>query len=135
MKQLTRLLLVFVVAMTACVSLMAVTGGDSVMMREADGTYVVNTSTLGRNVRGYAGATPLKVYIRKDRVVKVEALSNKETPRIFAKVESGLLHRWNGKKVSKAAAMKVDAVSGATYSSNAVAENVRLALQYYNTHK
>ena len=65
--------------------------GDNVMTKLKDGTYVVNTTTLAPNVRGYLGATPLEVYIKKNKVVKVVALPNKETPKIFAKVKSAML--------------------------------------------
>ena len=32
---------------------------DNVMWRQSDGTYVVNTTTLANNVRGFKGATPV----------------------------------------------------------------------------
>ena len=74
--------------------------GDNVMTKLKDGTYVVNTTTLAPNVRGYLGATPLEVYIKKNKVVKVVALPNKETPKIFAKVKSAMLPKYAGKKTS-----------------------------------
>lgn len=51
---------------------------DRVMYRQADGTYVVNTTTLCQNVKGFKGATPLEVFIKNNKVVKVEALPNHE---------------------------------------------------------
>lgn len=107
--------------------------GDNVMTKQKDGTYVVNTTTLASNVRGYVGSTPLEVYIKKNKVVKVVALPNKETPKIFAKVKSGMLPKYAGKKTS--AVSSVDGVTGATYSSKAVKANVEAALKYYKTHK
>jgi electron transport complex protein RnfG len=107
--------------------------GDNVMTKQKDGTYVVNTTTLASNVRGYVGATPLEVYIKKNKVVKVVALPNKETPKIFAKVKSGMLPKYAGKKTS--AVSSVDGVTGATYSSKAVKANVEAAVKYYKTHK
>ena len=44
---------------------------DEVMTKE-NGVYVVNTTTLGKDVQGYAGTTPVKVYIKKNKVEKVE---------------------------------------------------------------
>lgn len=108
--------------------------GDEVMTKE-DGMYVVNTTTLGKQVTGYVGTTPLKVYIKKNKVEKVEFLKNQETPKYFAKVKKALLNKWDGLKVKDAAALKVDAVTGATFSSDAVVENVKLALDYYQSHK
>lgn len=107
--------------------------GDDVMTKLKDGTYVVNTTTLASNVRGYLGATPLEVYIKKNKVVKVVALPNKETPKIFAKVKSGMLPKYAGKKTSAVSA--VDGVTGATYSSKAVKANVEAAVKYYKAHK
>jgi uncharacterized protein with FMN-binding domain len=67
--------------------------------------------------------------------VKIEALKNQETPKYFLKVKKALLDKWNGLKVKDAKALKVDAVTGATYSSEAVIENVKLGLDYYQNHK
>lgn len=107
--------------------------GDNVMTKQKDGTYVVNTTTLASNVRGYVGSTPLEVYIKKNKVVKVVALPNKETPKIFAKVKSGMLPKYAGKKTF--AVSSVDGVTGATYSSKAVKANVEAAVKYYKAHK
>ncbi|GAB6982424.1 FMN-binding protein [Prevotella dentasini] len=109
---------------------------DNVMRRQADGTYVVNTASLAPNVRGFRGATPLEVYIKNGKVVKVEALANHETPKFFAKVKTALLPKFSGMKVSKAAgAAGVDGVTGATLSSKAVKANVAAAVAYYRAHR
>ena len=93
-------------------------------------TLVVNTTELCKDVIGYDGPTPLKITIVKGVVAKVEALPNTETPRFFDQVvESGLLKAVVGKKVSEAATMPLDAVTGATYSSQAVIENLRAGLK------
>jgi electron transport complex protein RnfG len=107
---------------------------DEVMTKE-DGMYVVNTTTLGKNVTGYVDNTPLKIYIKKNKVVKIEALKNQETPKYFVKVKKQLLDKWNDKKVNDALTMQVDGVTGATFSSDAVKENVKLGLEYYKKHK
>ena len=104
--------------------------GDDVITKE-DGMTVVNTTELGKDVIGYVATTPLKIYIQKNKVVKIEALKNQETPKYFIKVKKQLLDKWNGKKVSEAAKMKVDGVTGATFSSDAVIKNVQLGLEYY----
>ena len=107
---------------------------DGVITKE-DGMTVVNTTTLASDVTGYVGTTPLKIYIKKDKIVKIEALKNQETPKYFAKVKKQLLDTWNDKKVKEALSMQVDGVTGATFSSDAVKENVRLGLEYYKKHK
>ena len=96
---------------------------------------VVNTTTLGKSVIGYVDITPLKIYIKKNKVVKIEALKNQETPKYFAKVKKQLLDKWNDKKVNDALTLQVDGVTGATFSSDAVKENVRLGLEYYKKNK
>ena len=105
------------------------------MTRQADGTYVVNTTTLAKDVKGFRGATPLNIYIKKNKVVKIEALANQETPNFFNKVKQGLLQKWNGMKAAKASTAQVDGVTGATFSSKAVKENVARGLKYYMKHK
>lgn len=105
------------------------------MTRQADGTYVVNTTTLAKDVKGFRGATPLHIYIKKNKVVKIEALANQETPNFFNKVKQGLLQKWNGMKAAKASTAQVDGVTGATFSSKAVKENVARGLKYYMKHK
>lgn len=108
---------------------------SEVMTKLPDGTYVVNTTTLAKDVRGFRSNTPLNIYIKGNKVVKVEALSNQETPNFFNKVKQGLLQKWNGMKTSKASTTTVDGVTGATFSSKAVKENVKRGVKYYMTHK
>lgn len=126
--------------MTAsCCSLMVVAlmltswMADDTMTKE-NGMTVINTTSLGKDVQGYLGATPLKIYIQKNKVVKIEALKNQETPKFFIKVKKNLLNKWNGMKVKDAKKQKVDVVTGATYSSEAVIKNVQLGLDYYSKH-
>ena len=108
--------------------------GDEVITKE-DGMTVVNTTTLGKSVIGYVDTTPLKIYIKKNKVVKVEALKNQETPKYMAKVKKLLLDKWNDMKVGDAHKAKVDAVTGATFTSDAVIKNMQLGLEYYQKHK
>ena len=108
---------------------------DDEIMTKENGMYVVNTTTLGKDVQGYASTTPVKVYIKKNKVEKVEFLKNQETPKYMARVKKAMLNKWDGLKVKDAAALKVDGVTGATVSSEAIAKNVQLALEYYQKHK
>ena len=108
---------------------------SSVMTKMADGTYVVNTTTLANDVKGYRSTTPLNIYIKNGKVEKVEALKNQETPKYFVQVKNAILSKWNGEKVAKAVKLKVDGVTGATMSSDAVKENVKRGLEYYQKNK
>ncbi len=124
--------------LTGCLSLafllMAAKGNDGVISKE-NGVYVVNTTTLASDVEGYIGATPLKIYIQKNKIVKIEALKNQETPKYFAKIKKQMLDKWNGMTVKDAQKAHVDGVTGATLSSDAVKENVKRGLDYYQKHK
>lgn len=95
----------------------------------ADGTIVVNTTGLAKDVSGFGGPVPLEIYIRNGKVSKVVALKNSETPDFFSHASS-LLTRWNGKSIDEAAKMKVDGVSGATFSSRGIIGNMQRGLQY-----
>lgn len=96
-----------------------------------DGTLVINSTALAGSIAGFAGTTPVKIYLKDGIITKVEPLANSETPSFFSEVvESGLFERWNGASISEAAVMDVDIVSGATYSSWAIIKNVQIASSY-----
>ena len=122
-----------VIALTATLTA-AMPGKDNIITKEG-GTTVVNTTTLAKDVIGYNDITPVKIYIQGNKIVKIEALSNDETPRYFAKVKKNLLDKWNGMTVTKAQTASVDVVTGATLSSKAVIENVRRGLKYFKNRK
>ena len=102
------------------------------VITKEDGMTVINTTTLATDVEGYAGTTPVKIYIKKNKIERIEALPNMETPKYWVRIKKGILDKWNGLTVSEAAKQEVDVVTGATYSSDAVIENVRRGLKYYN---
>lgn len=129
------LTLLCAVAIGGTTLLISCTSSDGIMTKKK-GVYTVDTTTLSQEVKGFNGPTPLLITIAKDKIVKVEALENSETPGFFQRMkDGGMLERWNGKTVDEALSAQVDAVAGATYSSNAVIENVRLGLTYYKEHK
>ena len=95
-----------------------------------DGAFVVNTKPLAKDVQGYGGPVPLKIHIDKDgRLTAIEAEPNGETPDFFDRAKE-LFSRWQGKTIDEAMAEDVDAVSGATFSSKAIIENVQRGLAY-----
>lgn len=108
---------------------------DDVMRKEKDGTYVVNTTTLAADVKGYIESTPVEVYIKKNKIVKVVMLKNQETPKYNARVKKQLVPLYENQKITKKSTVEVDGVTGATFTSNAVKENVKRALEYYWKHK
>ncbi|MBQ2534227.1 MAG: FMN-binding protein [Prevotella sp.] len=124
-----------ILALFSLVIVLSSAKGDDGVMTKENGMYVVNTTTLGKNVVGYVAATPLKIYIQKDKIVKVEALKNQETPKYNAKVKRMLLTKWDGMKVKDVAKQKVDGVTGATITSDAMKKNVQLGVEYYLKNK
>lgn len=129
MKKVSSIL--FISMSLALTSFMA---NDETMTKE-NGMFVVNTTELGKDVEGYQGPTPLKVYIKNNKVEKIEFLNTTETPKYYERVKKFLQSKWDGLKVKEAKEKKVDAITGATYSSEAVIKNVQLALDYYLQHK
>lgn len=119
------------VLVAAFLILTSQTPNEPIMSKQGNVT-VINTTSLATDIEGYVGQTPVKVYIQNDKVLRVEALENEETPKYFDMVVKGLLKKWNGKPVKTAEKMKVDVVTGATISSEAVIENVRRGISYYN---
>lgn len=97
-------------------------------------TTIVSTRGVVKGVKGFAGDTPVKIYIVKGRITKIEPQPNQETPSIFARAEA-LLKKFIGKSVGEAQSMKVDAVSGATYSSKALIKTVKDGLKYYGDNR
>lgn len=109
---------------------------QQVMRKEKDGTYVVNTTTLANDVDGYAGPTPVEVYIKKNKIVKVVPLKTMDGPKYVAKVKNGMLIKYEGMKIEKKAPLpKVDGVTGATFTSDAMRQNIERAIEYYQKHK
>ena len=124
----------YILLFTVAFAIQSFMVSDNTMTKE-DGMFVINTTTLGKKVEGYNGPTPMKVYIKKDKVEKIEFLKSMETPKYYAKVKRELQDKWNGLKVKDAKTLQVDAITGATYSSEAVIKNVQLALDYYQNNK
>lgn len=124
-KMLLAVLLVFTMTAQA----------DNVMTKTQDGTYIINTTTLAQDVEGYAGATPLEVHIKKNKIVKVVVLKNQDGPKYNAKVKKEMVPKYEGMDVKKGTVQNVDAVTGATFTSKAIQENIRRAVEYYKKHK
>ena len=118
----------------AVLALSACSGKDfnDGVMQKSGKVYTINTETIC-NAKGFHGATPIKVTVKKDKIVSVEALPNRETPRFFENVQRNMLPKFKDVKFKDYAT--VDCVSGATISSKCVRENLKAAYEYYNAHK
>ena len=112
----------------------AVALDNDTMLVHPDGTIVVDTRLLAKDVQGYGGQVPLRIHIDKGGVVdSIEAEPNAESPDFFSHASS-LFGKWQGKTVDEAAAMEVDGVTGATFSSRAIIANVQRGLAYAKQH-
>jgi uncharacterized protein with FMN-binding domain len=120
--------------MATALTMQSFIANDDTMTKE-NGMFVINTTSLAKDVEGYNGPTPLKIYIKKNKVERIEFLKSLETPKYYAKVKKALIDKWNGLKVKDAKTQQVDIVTGATYSSEAVIKNVQVGLEYYQNNK
>ncbi len=93
--------------------------------------YVLYSKPASDGIKGYAGETPVMIALSTKRVILgVYLLPCRETPGYAKRVEdAGFYKNWNGLTVKKALKKEVDAVSGATFTSMAVAKSVRAALE------
>lgn len=124
------MLLAAVAVLLVSIGLVSSACGARTAKKVQHDTLVVNTTELCEDVIGYDGPTPLKITVVDGVVASVEALPNTETPRFFERVlASGLLESVVGKKPADAAEIQLDAVTGATYSSQSVIENLRAGLR------
>lgn len=85
------------------------------------------------NVSGYNGTTPLLIALDAEgRIKNVVMQDHRETPRFAQRVEeSGLFKAWNGLTVDEALAKQVDAISGATFTSEGVKNTLAVRLEAY----
>lgn len=94
---------------------------------------VLFSSPYSDNVKGFNGPTPLLIALDAEgRIKNVVLLENKETP-VYAQrvVNGGLYEAWNGLTPDEALNKEVDAISGATFTSNGVKKSLKARLEAY----
>lgn len=111
----------------------AETASNDTLRMFGNGRAEINTSVLASDIMGYGGKVPLKIVIRNGVVENIIALKNDETKEFFDNA-STLFEKWKGKTIEKAMDMKVDAVTGATFSSKAIIGNMHQGLLYAKAH-
>lgn len=94
---------------------------------------VLYSSPYSDNVKGFNGPTPILIILdAEDRIQNVVLLDNQETPFYAQRVaDGGLYSAWNGLTAEEALRKEVDAVSGATYTSNGVKNSLVARLKAY----
>ncbi|MCR5646600.1 MAG: FMN-binding protein [Bacteroidales bacterium] len=92
---------------------------------------VLLSSPYSDDINGFNGPTPLQIALDgKGKIIEVRVLENNETPSFLKRVvDAGYLDSWNGLTVEEALNKEVDAVSGATYSSNGIQKSLKARLQ------
>jgi len=92
---------------------------------------VLLSSPYSDNIKGFNGPTPLQIALdEKGKILEVQVLNNNETPSFLKRVvDAGFLESWNGLTVEEALNKEVDAVSGATYSSNGIKNSLKARLE------
>ena len=105
-------------------------------VKDAKGTKlgsVLYSSPYSDNVKGFNGPTPILIIMDAEgRIQNVVLLDNQETP-FYANLvlDGGLYSAWNGLTAEEALRKEVDAVSGATYTSNGVKNSLITRLKVY----
>ena len=91
---------------------------------------VLLSSPYSDGIKGYAGKTPLLIALDNEgKILQIKLLANQETPGFLKRVNNaGYLESWNGLTVDEALQKKVDAVSGATYSSKGIQNSLKARL-------
>ena len=105
------------------------TKGKVPAVRMSGDTLIVNTTTSGRNIFGYGGPTPIEVKILNDCIVDVTALPNLETEEYFEPTFKILKEIWTGLTVKDLQEYVPDAVTGSTYTSRALIQNMQEAIK------
>ena len=92
---------------------------------------VLLSSPYSDDIKGFNGPTPLQIALDdKGKIIEVRVLDNDETPNFLNRViNAGFLNSWNGLTVEEALNKKVDAVSGATFSSNGIQKSLKARLE------
>ena len=105
-------------------------------VKDADGKVigtVLLSEPYSESVKGYNGPTPLLIALDEQNHIKNVVLrDNHETPRFAERVVAGGLYQaWDGLTIDEALAKNVDAISGATYTSNGVKNSLAVRLKAY----
>lgn len=93
--------------------------------------FVVCTRTLADGAQGFAGPTPLYIYVDGTGHIRgIASAENAETADYYRTVAEGLFPQYIGRPLAEAVAGRPDAVSGATYSSRSVIANLEAGFTY-----
>lgn len=137
-RLITCLLLIVAVAITQSQKIMGyeinrVEQESEVIAYQSEST-VISTAHIASDIMGYGGAIPLRISITDNRISSIEFLRNAETPSFFKRVEARIIPQLVGLTPQEALSAQIDAVSGATLSSNALVATVNRGMNYLLTN-
>ena len=94
---------------------------------------ILYTEEYCKDIVGFNDVIPLEIYIVDGKISYISILQNKETPGFLRKVtNAGLVEKFYGLTPKEVAKLEIDAVSGATYSSNAIIKSVKTRMAIYD---
>ena len=97
------------------------------------GDATLYTEEFCQDIIGFNGVIPLEINMKAGKIASINILENKETPRFLKKVtDEGLIEKFYGLTPKEAVNLEIDAVSGATYSSNAIIKSVKTRMEIYD---
>jgi NosR/NirI family transcriptional regulator, nitrous oxide reductase regulator len=111
--------------------------GNEILVYNADGSFrasLLYTMPLCKEITGYGGNVPFVIVVSdKNTIEKLILLPNSETPNWIEALKSqGFFNTWNGLSVEESLNKKVDAITGSTFTTNAVIESMQLRLSEYS---
>lgn len=100
-------------------------------------TLILQSKPYTNKVIGFAGPTPLEIILDgSGKISEVKLLPNKDTPKyVQIAIDGGILKAWNGLTPQEALTKKVDAVSGATFTSRGIINTMHRRLEIYEAER
>jgi len=90
------------------------------------------TEEYCKDIIGFNDVIPMEINMVDGKIESINILDNKETPRFLQKVtDENLVEKFYGLTPEEAINLDLDAVSGATYSSNAIIKSVKTRMEIY----
>ena len=90
------------------------------------------TEEYCKDIIGFNDVIPMEINMVDGKIESINILDNKETPRFLQKVtDESLVEKFYGLTPEEAINLDLDAVSGATYSSNAIIKSVKTRMEIY----
>ena len=100
---------------------------------QTSGDTTLYTEEFCQDIVGFNDIIPLEINMVDGKISSINILDNKETPRFLQKVtDAELVENFYGLTPKEAINLDIDAVSGATYSSNAIIKSVKTRMAIYD---